>query len=304
MTHEVFICHASRDKTVAEAVCATLESKHIRCWIAPRDVLPGAIWGESVADALDGSHIVVLVLSSSSCNSPQVIREVERAASNDTPIVPLRIDDVALSRAIGFFVSSRHWLDAQTPPLTKHLQRLADTVQQLLTQERVPQKSIEMPEAKEKSAVSVEGAVEAAKSVQQVLHCPECGIEFGYEYPGYDNCPNCNEPFDDMTFDMLEPDHFRYLQDGYKCYQPVDGQMDIFVELSPYYTYAQFCSPCAPGAVYLMNHIESHDPVSKDENLSNKGYCLGHDWFESRTAPYPVYDIKTRKRIVILKVNN
>jgi len=34
-----------------------------------------------------------------------------------------------------FFVSSHHWLDAQTAPLEKHLQRLADTVQQLLTQE-------------------------------------------------------------------------------------------------------------------------------------------------------------------------
>ena len=177
MTHEVFICHASRDKPVAEAVCATLESRHIRCWIAPRDVLPGTEWAEAIVDALDGSRIVVLVLSSSSNSSPQVIREVGRAASNDTPIVPLRIDNVPPSKAMGFFVSSHQWLDAQTPPLKKHLQRLADIVQQLLTQERVPQKSIDMPEKKDKPVVSVERPVEAARPVQQVSHCPECGTE-------------------------------------------------------------------------------------------------------------------------------
>ncbi len=177
MTHKVFICHSSHDKTVAETVCTTLESKHIKCWIAPRDVLPGALWGEAVADAIDECRIVILVLSSNSCSSPQVIREVERAASNNIPIVPLRIDDVVISKAIGFFVSSRHWLDAQTSPLEKYMPRLTDTVQQLLTQERMPQKSTETLGADNKQYSSVERTVEVTRSGQQVLRCPKCGIE-------------------------------------------------------------------------------------------------------------------------------
>ena len=42
MAHDVFISYAAKDRTVAEAACAALESEGIRCWIAPRDVLPGA----------------------------------------------------------------------------------------------------------------------------------------------------------------------------------------------------------------------------------------------------------------------
>ena len=42
MAHQVFISYAYKDKPVADAVCAVLESEAIRCWIAPRDVLPGA----------------------------------------------------------------------------------------------------------------------------------------------------------------------------------------------------------------------------------------------------------------------
>ncbi len=177
MANQVFICYSSHDKTVANSVCATLESKNIQCWIAPRDVLPGSLWGESVADAIDKSRIVVLVLSRNSGSSSQVIREVERAASNNTPIIPLRIDDMSVSRALGFFVSSRHWLDAQTPPLETHLQRLADTIQRLLSKEYLTQNNIELPEMDEKPAISGGMTIEVAEAAQQVSHCPKCGIK-------------------------------------------------------------------------------------------------------------------------------
>ena len=178
MTHEVFICYASPDKPVAEAVCATLESRHIRCWIAPRDVLPGTQWAEAIVDALDRSRVVVLVLSSSSNSSPQVIREVGRTASNNIPIIPLRIDDVPPSKAMEFFVSSHHWLDAQTPPLEKHLQRLADTVQQLLTQE--VEKGVEIAGEKEtKCAYHPEREVVGACVDCGRLVCAECKVELG-----------------------------------------------------------------------------------------------------------------------------
>jgi len=163
MIHDVFITYSSHDKSVAETVCAALESKHIRCWIAPRDVLPGTEWAEAIVDAIDESRVVVLVLSSSSNSSPQVIREVGRAASKGIPIIPLRIDDVSLSKAMEFFVSSHHWLDAQTRPLSKHMQRLTDTVQQLLAQEHEPKKVIEIPE--EEPAVPTKKPAQAIKAV-------------------------------------------------------------------------------------------------------------------------------------------
>ena len=46
MAHDAFISYSSKDKTIADAVCARLEARGIRCWIAPRDVRPGApVWG-------------------------------------------------------------------------------------------------------------------------------------------------------------------------------------------------------------------------------------------------------------------
>ena len=51
MAHDVFISYSSQDKTIADAICAGLEAAKIRCWIAPRDMLPGVPYGESLGEA-------------------------------------------------------------------------------------------------------------------------------------------------------------------------------------------------------------------------------------------------------------
>lgn len=119
--------------------------------------------------------------------------------------------------------------------------------------------------------------------------CPKCGYEFTTKEPK--RCPKCRFiDFDDFYF--ADPISYFYKKDGYICEQDVDGQ-DIFVCKSPYYTYAQYCSPCAPGACYLLSPISDPDP-EKDV----KCYCFGHDWFETGKAPYPVYSIKTGKLLI------
>ena len=125
MAHDVFISYSSKDKPVADAVCAILESNAIRCWIAPRDVMPGKDWGEAIIEAIRDTRIMVLVFSSNANESPQIKREVERAVSRGSIVIPLRIEDVEPALSLEYFLSSPHWLDAFTPPLEQHLQRLA-----------------------------------------------------------------------------------------------------------------------------------------------------------------------------------
>ena len=40
-----------------------MEAKGVRCWMAPRDILPGADWGESIIDAINDAKAMVLVFS-------------------------------------------------------------------------------------------------------------------------------------------------------------------------------------------------------------------------------------------------
>jgi hypothetical protein len=89
---DVFISYSKHDKNVADALCATLESRKIRCWIAPRDVRAGMDWPSAIIQALNSSRIFVLVFSSSSNKSHQTTREIERAVSKGMPSIPLRIE--------------------------------------------------------------------------------------------------------------------------------------------------------------------------------------------------------------------
>src|SRR3954447_3911458 len=115
MAHDVFISYSSHDKLVADAACAALESRRVRCWIAPRDVLPSARWGESIVTAIRECRLMVLVLSGNANASETVKDEVYLAASRGIPILPLRIEDVQPAPAFELFIMGRHWLDAMTP---------------------------------------------------------------------------------------------------------------------------------------------------------------------------------------------
>jgi biotin transporter BioY len=132
MPHDVFVSYASADKPTADAVCATLERNGIRCWIAPRDILPGVDWGGAIVDAINASRVMVLVYSARANDSPQIKREVERAVHRGLSIIPFRIEDVPMSKTLEYFMSMPHWLDALTPPLQDHLDRLAETTRLML----------------------------------------------------------------------------------------------------------------------------------------------------------------------------
>jgi len=134
MAHDVFISYSHHDKAAADAVCANLEQHQIRCWIAPRDVVPGAEWAGSIIHALENTRVMILVFSSKANDSPQIRKEVERAVNKGIIVLPLRIENVVPTQALEYFTSDLHWLDAFTPPLENHLHHLADTVKMLLEQ--------------------------------------------------------------------------------------------------------------------------------------------------------------------------
>ena len=135
MAHDVFISYSSKDKVVADAVCARLEARGIRCWIAPRDVRPGAPYGEEIIDGIHEARVMVLVLTANANASPHIPKEVERAVSRGVSIIPLRVEDVLPAKSLDYFISSVHWLDAITPPLESHLESLATTIRTLLPEE-------------------------------------------------------------------------------------------------------------------------------------------------------------------------
>jgi TIR domain len=139
MPIDVFISHSQQDKVAAEAACSALEAAGIRCWIAPRDVPPGAQWPAAIIDAIDHCRAMVLIFSSGANQSRQVYREVQRAFDKEVPVVPFRIENVTLEHSLAYYVETVHWLDAVTPPLENHLKQLAVSIAALLNKGPLPE---------------------------------------------------------------------------------------------------------------------------------------------------------------------
>ncbi|MBI4961646.1 MAG: TIR domain-containing protein [Desulfomonile tiedjei] len=135
MSQYVFICHATEDKAVATAICETLEASGVPCWIAPRNIKPGADYGGAIIKAIGEARALVLVLSTHSNESEHVKREVERAVSRGVSVIPFRIEEILPSEALEYFISTTQWVDAFTPPLEKHVGYLAENLKELVPPE-------------------------------------------------------------------------------------------------------------------------------------------------------------------------
>jgi DNA polymerase III gamma/tau subunit len=157
MAHEVFICYANPDKTVAEAVCSKLEDSGIRCWIAPRDIWAGEEWDKAIMDAIPVCRIVVLVFSATSNDSPYCISEIRTAFDLKKEIIPILIDNTLPHGRIALYLGSKQWLDAQKPPLEQHLIKLVDEVKRHLAQAA----------AREEAAARAKKEAEEAKKAQE-----------------------------------------------------------------------------------------------------------------------------------------
>jgi hypothetical protein len=108
-------------------------------------------------------------------------------------------------------------------------------------------------------------------------HCEQ--VTFEHEYGCLDHaCHQCLCTFDSDQAYPDEPVGYTAKDERYKVETCLVS--DLIVTKSPYYTRAQLCSPCVPGACNLDT------PTIHGQ----KCYALGHEWFEEK-APYPVFKV-------------
>ena len=128
MAHDVFISYSTKDKIIADTVCAKLEESKIRAWIAPRDVPAGSNFAESIIRAINTCKVFVLVWSADTNTSQHILNEINQAFDRGITIIPFRIQDIQPTDEMRYYFGRTHWLDAINPPLENHIATLRDTI--------------------------------------------------------------------------------------------------------------------------------------------------------------------------------
>ncbi len=127
-TRAVFVSYASQDAAIATTVVEALERSGAACWIAPRDVTPGAFYADEIVHAIDAAKAIVLILSGNAADSQHVLREVERAASKRHAVISLRVDRTPLPAGLEYFLNTSQWLDASGGDIARSMSKLIAAV--------------------------------------------------------------------------------------------------------------------------------------------------------------------------------
>jgi hypothetical protein len=165
MPHDVFISYSHKDKPIADAICANLESAGFRCWIAPRDIAPGQDWPTAISEAITLSRVMVLVFSADSNRSKQVGNEISLAFDNNLIIIPFKLDAIAPEPGKQYYLARTHWLDAMNPPTQEQIDKLVGYVRSFVPEQGSAGMALPMP-------VNKAPVVEALQPAPEVKHFP------------------------------------------------------------------------------------------------------------------------------------
>jgi len=88
-TAPIFVSYARADSEFVLRLAHDLKSARLFPWVDQLDIQPGDRWDKAVEDALERSHTLVVVLSTASVASNNVMDEVARALESGKRVVPV-----------------------------------------------------------------------------------------------------------------------------------------------------------------------------------------------------------------------
>lgn len=90
---DIFISYSSKDRSISTTLAELLRAKGLTVWMDVGGIAPAALWSAEIVNALKSAKVVVLVGSVNSFQSHNVVKEVSIASEQQTPIIPLIIDN-------------------------------------------------------------------------------------------------------------------------------------------------------------------------------------------------------------------
>jgi adenylate cyclase len=109
---DLFVCYASADGgDAARQIVMDFEKRGVKCWIAPRDVMPGASWPNAIVNGIELCRAMLLVVTDKANSSPEIEKEIGLANHLRKVIFPVRLDDVTLTGTLRYQTQNRQWRD-------------------------------------------------------------------------------------------------------------------------------------------------------------------------------------------------
>jgi len=134
MAHIAFISY-SKNKVDAYRLCKYLETKDIKCWIAPRDAKDGTKgYPDLIPKAIRDCKAFLVILNKHSNTSEDVPSEVNIAKKNKKKIIPILSQDVDLSDSLEYLLGLRTRIYAFSKPFDSFFPEVLNEVRKITNQ--------------------------------------------------------------------------------------------------------------------------------------------------------------------------
>lgn len=119
MNNHIFISYSSKDKKIAFQLVEYLESNGINCWIAPRNIVSGHDYTDTIDDAIKHCDGIVLIFSDCSAKSIWVKKEITLGVSHQKNVIPFKITHTETDGGFNFMLNNLQWIDGTGHPTDK-----------------------------------------------------------------------------------------------------------------------------------------------------------------------------------------
>src|ERR1041385_1848051 len=102
---DIFISYSSKDREQAQLLTELLASAGLSVWIDQAGIEAATSWSEEIVNALDGCKAFIVMLSPSSIESKNVVREVALAFEKNKKILPLDLEPVELPASLQYHLA-------------------------------------------------------------------------------------------------------------------------------------------------------------------------------------------------------
>jgi formylglycine-generating enzyme len=157
--NDVFISYSTIDRNIANAICHKLESKNIKCWIAPRDIVNDISYEECLMQAIEHTKVLLNITSNNSKNNDVGKPEISFAITKGLIVLPLVIEEYLTDEDISNYANSAHWLEVQSDTLDNKVDQLLNVLSTLIPNVAKPSLT------KEKEDVSIKTVSKEKDSV-------------------------------------------------------------------------------------------------------------------------------------------
>ena len=135
MPADVFISYSSNDQDRVVKLADKLRSAGVSIWVDESGIGAATLWSQEIAEAINECKVLVLMVTSKSVASENVVKEVSLAAEQRKKILPVILEPTEIPKSLQYHLAGIQHLDVGGMAVSESAEEVLPALQRLLGME-------------------------------------------------------------------------------------------------------------------------------------------------------------------------